>query len=259
MVSVSTSPSKLDWFNQSSPERGIEIELHSCSTAPGGRDCEPVALARSLPQREGEQQTNRKKHQRERPVDDAVLQPRASGGTRIRHAREGDHGVKREVNAGQRRFQPMVELLFRSESFRRGLVAHLDEIRDGEIGERVRVFFPALEIFGEGALAIVRECGQAFVQDNAIFERGVHALSVKWNNRVGRIADERDRVFEGPGRATDRDQRSGRVFPEIFEERRHERDGVGKFFSEETADLVVGRRRFETARALEFPKERAGE
>ena len=51
------------------------------------------------------------------------------------------------------------------------------------------------EIFGESALAVVREFGQAFVEHDAIFESGVHSLSVKRHDRVSGIADERDLVF----------------------------------------------------------------
>jgi hypothetical protein len=47
--------------------------------------------------------------------------------------------------------------------------------------------------------------------------------------------------------------------PEIFEQRRHDRDRIGKFFTKESADIVIGFCGGETARAFEFPEERAGE
>ena len=72
------------------------------------------------------------------------------------------------------------------------------------------------------------------------------------------IADERDLVVEKPRRASDRDQRTGWVLAKIFEQRRHERDGVGKFFVEEATDVVIGLGGLKAARSFEFPKERAG-
>ena len=107
--------------------------------------------------------------------------------------------------------------------------------------------------------SIVGEFGQAFVEHDAIFECGVHALTVERHDGVGGVADERDFVFVEPRRATNRHERAGRIGFEIFEQRRHQRHGIGKFFLEKAADFVVGLGRLETARPFEFPKERAGE
>ena len=54
----------------------------------------------------------------------------------------------------------------------------------------------------ECAVSILRECGQAFIEHDAVFERGVHTLAVKRHDRVGGVADQRDLVFIIPGRAT---------------------------------------------------------
>ena len=98
----------------------------------------------------------------------------------------------------------MIEFLFRAKCFRRCLVAHLDEVLDGEVGERVGVFFSPGKIFRECPLPVVREFGQAFVENDAIFERGVHSLPVERHDRVGGVTNERDLVFVEPGRAADR-------------------------------------------------------
>ena len=50
----------------------------------------------------------------------------------------------------------------------------------------------------------VRELGQALVEHHAVFEGGVHPLTIERDNRVRSIAYERDLVFVVPGRATDR-------------------------------------------------------
>ena len=129
----------------------------------------------------------------------------------------------------------------------------------GEISERVGVLFASREIFRESPLAIVRKLGQAFVEHDAIFEGRVHPLPVKRHDGVGGIADERDLVPVKPGRATDGDERTGRILAKILEQRRHQRNGIGKFLVEKAADLVVTLGGGKAARAFEFPEERAGE
>jgi len=141
----------------------------------------------------------------------------AAGGGGVGQAGESDHRVKREVNARKRGFEKVVEFLLGAESFGSSFVAHLDEIGDGEISERVGVLFPALEVVGKGALAIVRSSSEAFVEDDAIFESGVHPLAVKRDDGVRGVADERDLVSVEPGRAPDRNERTGRVLAKIFE------------------------------------------
>ena len=64
--------------------------------------------------------------------------------------------------------------------------------------------FRRLEIFGECALAVLGKFFQAFVEHDAIFERCVHSLAVKWNDGVGGVADQRNLVFIEPWRATNR-------------------------------------------------------
>ena len=131
---------------------------------------------------------------------------RPSRGLRVRHSRESNHRIKRQVDAGQQTFEQVIEFLFRAKDFRCGFVAHLDEIFDGEIGERIGVFFPFFVIFREGALSILREFGQTFVEHDAIFERRVHSLTVERHDRVRGVTHERDLVFIIPGRAADRDK-----------------------------------------------------
>ena len=76
---------------------------------------------------------------------------------------------------------------------------------------------------------------------------------------MGGVANQADLVLIEPRRAPDRDQRARRIVFKIVEQIRHERHGIGKFFLEESTNLVVGFGRGETARSFEFPKQRAGE
>src|SRR5438105_13707668 len=108
-------------------------------------------------------------------VNNAVLESRATRGLRVRHPREGDHGVEREVNSGQRGFEEVIEFFLGPECFRCGLVAHLDNILQGESGQRVAVYFSALDIFGEGTMSILRKSREAFVEHDAIFKRRIHS------------------------------------------------------------------------------------
>jgi hypothetical protein len=80
-------------------------------------------------------------------INDAILQPRAAGGLRVGNAREGDHRVEREINSRQRSFEEVIEFLFCAEGARRGFIAHLDKIFQGEIGQSVGVLFSSREIF----------------------------------------------------------------------------------------------------------------
>src|SRR5438034_11814958 len=148
----------------------------------------------------------------------------------------------------------MVELLFCPKCLRRGFVAHLDEILHRKIGEGVGIFFSPREIFREDALSISGEFGQAFVEDDAIFEGGVHSLAVKRYDSVGGVADKRDLVFVKPRGTTNGDERASRVCFEIVEQRRHEWDSIRKFFIEKAAYLVVGLGSGEATRPFEFPK-----
>ena len=108
-------------------------------------------------------------------------------------------------------------------------------------------------------MSILGELCQTFIKHDAIFERCVHALAIKWHNGVCGVADQCDFVFVIPRRAANRDQRSGRVIFEIVEQRRHEWNGIGKFFVEESANIVIGSCRGETARSFEFPEKCTGE
>ena len=79
-------------------------------------------------------------------LDDAVLSSRASGGFGIGDAGERDHGVERQINPGKQPLEQVIELLFRPKFSRRRLVAHLDKVFDGEVGERVGVLFSPRKI-----------------------------------------------------------------------------------------------------------------
>lgn len=114
------------------------------------------------------------------------------------------HGVKWQIHTRQRGFEQMIEFLFRAKCPRRGFVAHFKEITDRQIGERIGIFFSGFEIFGKSAFAVIGKFVQALVEHDAIFERGVHSLAIKWNHCVGGIAEQADPVTVIPGRATNR-------------------------------------------------------
>ncbi|MEP6709702.1 MAG: hypothetical protein ABJB32_06175 [Verrucomicrobiota bacterium] len=46
-------------------------------------------------------------------VNDAVLTPRPAGGFGVGDARERDHGIERQIDAGQQAFEQVIELLLR--------------------------------------------------------------------------------------------------------------------------------------------------
>ena len=73
------------------------------------------------------------------------------------------------------------------------------------------------------------------------------------------IAEQANLIPIKPWRAPNGHERSCRILAEIFKQSRHEREGVGELFVEEAEDIRVGLCRGKAARALEFPKERAGE
>ena len=88
----------------------------------------------------------------ERGVKNSVLQPSTPRCLRVWYASKGDHRIERQIHTRQRGFEQVVEFLFRAKCPRRGFVAHLNEIADGEIGEGVGIFFSTLEIFGKTGL-----------------------------------------------------------------------------------------------------------
>src|SRR4029077_18748862 len=94
----------------------------------------------------------------------------------------------------------MIELLFCAKTFRRSFVAHLDEIANRKISKCISVFFAPAKIFSENALAIIGKLFQTFVQHDAIFESGVHALAIEWNNCMSGVPDETNLVVVIPWR-----------------------------------------------------------
>jgi len=73
------------------------------------------------------------------------------------------------------------------------------------------------------------------------------------------IAEQANLVIVKPRRAPNGHQGSGRIFAEIFKQCWHKREGVGEFFVEEAADIVISLGGGEAARAFELPEECAGE
>src|SRR5579864_438894 len=111
-------------------------------------------------------------------VNDNVLDFGPALGLSVGNTRERDHRVKWQIKPGQRRLEEVVEIFLCPKCFRGRLIAHLDEIAEREIGQGVGVHFSPLKIFRERLLP-VRELMEGFVEDNAIFERSVHSLSIE--------------------------------------------------------------------------------
>ena len=95
----------------------------------------------------------------------------------------------------------MIEFFLGAEGARRGFVAHLDEIANRKISERVGVFFAAFEIFRKGAFAVIGKFFKALVQHDAIFKRRVHSLTVERYHRMRRVAEQANFVPVIPRRA----------------------------------------------------------
>ena len=178
---------------------------------------------------------------------------------RVRDAGECDHRIERQIHTRQGGFEQVVEFLFCAKCPGRSFVAHLNEIADGEIGQRVGVFFSPLEILGKRALAVVGKFIQAFIEHDAIFERSVHSLTIEWNDGMGRIAEQANPIAVIPWRATNRHKRASWVVLEIVKEGRHERNGVRKFFIEEVPNIVICPCCSKAAGSFEFPKKCTGE
>src|SRR5207247_5521151 len=148
--------------------------------------------------KQGQEHNDQQDQSEDTGADDAILHLRAAGGFSIWNARKSNHRIKREINSRQRGFEEVIEFFLCPECFRRGFVAHLNEISDRKIGKSVGVYFSAGKIFGEGALAVVWKFFEAFVEDYTIFEGSVHPLSIKRHDRVRSVADQRDLVFVIP-------------------------------------------------------------
>src|SRR5207302_9323388 len=118
---------------------------------------------------------------------------------------------------------------------------------DRKISKRIGVFFTAMKVFGERALAILRRVLQALVQHDAIFVRSVHPLPVEWHDGVRSIADEANLIPIEPRRAANRHQRTGWIIAEIFKQGWHKRHGIRKFFPEAPANIRIGLRRVATS------------
>ena len=70
------------------------------------------------------------------------------------------------------------------------MVAHLDEVLDGKLGDHIRVW---LTLIGKlqknrSKIAVIR--AEHFIEQAAIFEAGVDALAVKRHDRMSGVADE---------------------------------------------------------------------
>ena len=97
---------------------------------------------------------------------------------------------------------------------RRDAVAHLDEVVQRQLGDRVRVRATAFGVARQRLRPVVAGLGEAPVELHDVFEAAVHPLAVERHDRVGRIADERDPAAD-PRPAMDRDQCPDRALAEL--------------------------------------------
>src|SRR5581483_2262611 len=96
----------------------------------------------------------------------------------------------------------MIEFFLRSENGGRCFIPHFDEVADRQVRESAGISFAARKIFRKSAFAIGAEFFKAFIEDNAIFEGGIHSLTVKWNHCVGCVAEQANPVTIIPWPAT---------------------------------------------------------
>src|SRR5439155_4384673 len=85
------------------------------------------------------------------------------------------------------------------------------------------------------------------------------SLTVERDDCVGRITEQANSVAVIPWCAANRDKRARWIVLEIFEQRRHQGNGIRKFFTEEAPDFGIRFRCGETTRPFEFPKKCTGE
>ena len=126
-------------------------------------------------------------------------------GLGVRHGRERDEFVERHEVLGQGPLERVFGTLLRAEDRRRDAVAHLDEVVEGQFGDRVRVRASALGVARQRDGPVVVGLGEASVQLHDVLEAAVHALTVERHDRVGGVADERDPAAD-PRPAVDRDE-----------------------------------------------------
>ncbi len=68
-------------------------------------------------------------------ADGQGLAASPGGGVRVRDRREGDHVVERGEALREPRVEPLLYLLAEEEERAGGVVAHLDEVVEGEVGD----------------------------------------------------------------------------------------------------------------------------
>src|SRR5438105_1386999 len=92
----------------------------------------------------------------------------------------------------------MIELLLCAEKTRGSLITHLNKVPHRQIGQSVRILFSPGKVSSKGAFAIVRHLCEAFIEHHTVFEGGVHALPIEWDNGMSCIADESDFILIEP-------------------------------------------------------------
>ena len=139
-----------------------------------------------------------------------------------------------------------------------GEVAHLDEVAEGERRDRVGVLLPRRLVGGERR----RHLGvpaERVEERLAVLEARVRALPVEGDDRVRRVAEERDPSAAGPRSAAHRDEGADGIADEVLLEGRHQRHRVGIDAAEVLPRLRGGRDLGEGGGPLPRPEERAGE
>src|SRR5438105_4861424 len=92
----------------------------------------------------------------------------------------------------------MIELFLCPKNARSSLIAHLDKVLHRQLGKCLGIVFAPSVVVGKGTLTITGIRGQAFIKHDTVFEGGVHALPVEWDNGMSCIADKCDFILIEP-------------------------------------------------------------
>src|SRR6185503_8434682 len=132
-----------------------------------------VSSIASPPGEPGQKRRGREQGQGRGQRDGTGLAAGAAARLGVRNQREGDHHVEGDEPPGEQAVQPLLERLLQKEQPRSGVVLHLLEVGDRQVGERVGVLPAQVLERGEGRPGVARVAPQAVVEDDAVLEGGV--------------------------------------------------------------------------------------
>ena len=134
--------------------------------------------------------------------------------------------------------QHPLALLTQTKERRGHAVAHLQEVGDRQVPDRIGIGLPQAVVPLKRHLPVMWKQIKRLGQHHAILKGRIHSLAVEGDDRVGGVADENDPVTMEPGRAPNRHQRRDRVSEVLFRQRRHQRQRVREMDAEEPQDII---------------------